>query len=308
MPYKQGNNNDKVSLTSSYDWNEVEAPWRELIESTGKTEFICIQDEQNLDIFSKNNLRSSYKEDNKKSKAGSSRRKGSTSNQKTDHQQHPNSEVEKQDFFLKENYGLFRYLIVPDGNCLYRAVAQALCNNQHQHMELRKEIVQYMKQNLKKFKALIEENHTDYFKEALKENTWGGYLEILAVTALYDINVIIVLGGSEENPDVSLTCHHLSGEIEPKETIWLAWLSKGHYDLIVDYKPSNSDYKKWESDRQEQFNADQKLAKELSQLDLNQDYQDNQPTASDQSECQDDHQLALALQEEYDYADDDHHY
>ncbi len=42
--------------------------------------------------------------------------------------------------------------------------------------------------------ALIEGNHTAYFKEALKENTWGGYLEILAVTALYDINVIIVLG------------------------------------------------------------------------------------------------------------------
>lgn len=303
MPYKQGNNNDKVSLTSSYDWNEVEAPWRELIESTGKTEFICIQDEQNSDLFSKNNLRSSVKEDIKRSKAGSSRGKGTTPKQKTDDQQHFNSEVEKQDFFLKKNYGLFRYLIIPDGNCLYRSVAQALCNDQHQHMQLRREIVLYMKQNLNKFKALIEGNHSDYFKQALKENTWGGYLEILAVTALYDINVIIVLGGSEENSDVSLTCHHLSGEIEPKETIWLAWLSKGHYDLIVDYKPSNNEYKKWEGDQHEQLKADQKLAKELSQLDMNQDYQDNQTTASNLNECQDDHQLALALQEEYDYAD-----
>ena len=41
----------------------------------------------------------------------------------------------------------FSFLIIPDGNCMYRALAQALAHDQNQHPVLRKEVVGYIKEN-----------------------------------------------------------------------------------------------------------------------------------------------------------------
>ena len=40
-----------------------------------------------------------------------------------------------------------RFLIIPDGNCMYRALAQALAHDQNQHSVLRKEVVNFIKEN-----------------------------------------------------------------------------------------------------------------------------------------------------------------
>jgi len=41
---------------------------------------------------------------------------------------------------------------------------------------------------------VIEGDPDMFLKEASKENVWGSYTEILAITQLFDINVVIITG------------------------------------------------------------------------------------------------------------------
>jgi len=207
-------------------------------------------------------------------------------------------EMMNQDLHLRTNYGLHRYRIIPDGNCLYRSMAQALCNNQEQHMQLRKEVVRFLRKNLNRFKTYIEGDPAAYLRETSQENEWGGYLEILAFTELFDMNIIIVLGGCTDNKKVQVTCHHFSGDVTPKETVWLSWLSNGHYDLIVDYKPTNAEYHEWRNQKQNSNRIDEELAKQLEEEENNKNY----PSTSSHH-YDEDRELAIALQQQFDNDD-----
>nr|CAB3264601.1 OTU domain-containing protein 5 [Phallusia mammillata] len=176
-------------------------------------------------------------------------------------------EINAQDDFLWKNHGLQRFLIVPDGNCLYRAVAQALVHDQSKHMVLRREVVQHIQNNIDDFKDIIEGDAWEFLKAASRDSTWASYTEILAITQMLDINITIVTGGTSDNDKVHVTLHHFhpaGGKITPKDTVWLSWLSNGHYDLIVDHKMENIHYDEWVKETTQRMKQDEKLAQHIA--------------------------------------------
>ena len=46
-----------------------------------------------------------------------------------------------------------RFKIIPDGNCMYRALAQGLAHDHNQHLVLRNEVVNYIKNNQKEYEV-----------------------------------------------------------------------------------------------------------------------------------------------------------
>ena len=44
------------------------------------------------------------------------------------------------------------------------------------------------------YQPIIEGSLSEFVKQALKPNTWGSYVELLAATKLLSINIVIVTG------------------------------------------------------------------------------------------------------------------
>lgn len=68
-----------------------------------------------------------------------------------------------------------------------------------------------------------------------------------------------------------VTCHHFEPEgktLVPRDTLWLSWLSSGHYDIILSEKVDNPEYLEWEKCKNTQIESDQKLAIRLSQKNM----------------------------------------
>lgn len=274
--------------------NYSSAPWEDLMHSTGRSWLVSDENKCNSELFKYSSpIQSSlptYEESNKQQKE-----KGKLSRELS----LASKEVLHQNQFLESNYGLHRFQIIPDGNCLYRSISQALGHKQSYHMEIRRDIVNHMMKYWNRFDKLIEGDTAEYLSTALQENTWGGYLEILAITELYDVNVIIVLGGSADNREVSLTCHHFSGKKTPRETIWLSWLSKGHYDLIEDRVNDNEEYEKWLATNSNETESDAEFARRLANEE-----EITRPNSStrlaDKKQHDRDYEMALSLQKQFD--------
>ena len=82
--------------------------------------------------------------------------------------------------------------------------------------------------------------------------------------------VLCITGGCPSNPEVSVTCHHYDPDndsITPKDTVWLSWLSNGHYDVILDSVVKNVHYDEWLAEKCRQEERDAELAERLSQND-----------------------------------------
>ena len=91
----------------------------------------------------------------------------------------------------------------------------------------------------------------------------------MALQSLNDLCHVFT-GGCPSNPDVNVTCHHYNPDdnsITPKDTVWLSWLSNGHYDVIVDRKMKNRDYERWLSEKNHQVTSDARLAEALAHED-----------------------------------------
>ncbi|XP_076814492.1 uncharacterized protein LOC143460759 [Clavelina lepadiformis] len=223
------------------------------------------------------------------------------------------SEIEIQNDYLEEKYGLYRFQIIQDGNCLYRALAQALIHDQSKHLIVRKEVVQFISENRKDFENIVEGDFDIFLNEAIQDGVWASYIEILALTWLLDINVIIVTGGFSSDPKVHITCHHFDPHNEklmPKDTVWLSWLSSGHYDVILKKKMKNRIFDEWAAAKKNRMKSDEELAKQLAQDEK--EYWDNGSRPEDKAngpcvKCekqnpvnkQDDVETMLAQDEEY---------
>ncbi|CAG04295.1 unnamed protein product, partial [Tetraodon nigroviridis] len=148
------------------------------------------------------------------------------------------AEVEKQNQYLQERHK-YRYHIIPDGNCLYRAVCKATYGDQARHGELREETVHHIADHLDQFNPILE----------------GDMLN----TTIY-----LTTGGSLESPTVSTMGHYLGQDDPSRPAIWLSWLSNGHYDVLLDKSLPNPEYEDWCRHSQMQKRRDEELAKSMA--------------------------------------------
>ncbi|KAJ7322245.1 hypothetical protein JRQ81_018532 [Phrynocephalus forsythii] len=173
------------------------------------------------------------------------------------------AEVEKQDKYLRHK-GRFRFHIIPDGNCLYRAVCKAVNGDQRLHGELREQTVHYIADHLDHFGPLIEGDVGEFLINAAQDGAWAGYPELLAMGQMLDVNIHLTTGGRPESPTVSTMTHYLGPEDPSRRSIWLSWLSNGHYDAVLDRQCPNPEYEEWCRQTQVQRRRDEELAKSMA--------------------------------------------
>ncbi|XP_028288695.1 OTU domain-containing protein 1 [Parambassis ranga] len=173
------------------------------------------------------------------------------------------AEVEKQNKYLQERYK-YRYHIIPDGNCLYRAVCKATYGDQARHGELRELTVHHIADHLDEFNPIIEGDVGEFLINAAQDGAWAGYPELLAMSQMLNVNIHLTTGGSLESPTVSTMVHYLGEEDASKPAIWLSWLSNGHYDVLLDRCLPNPEYEDWCRHSQMQRKRDEELAKSMA--------------------------------------------
>lgn len=173
------------------------------------------------------------------------------------------AEVEKQNKYLKESKK-YRFHIIPDGNCLYRAVSKATYGEQSMHSELRECTVHHIADHLDEFSPIIEGDVGEFLINAAQDGVWAGYPELLAMSQMLNVNIYLTTGGSTASPTVSTMMHYLGEEDLTKPAIWLSWLCTGHYDVLLDCCLPNPEYDNWYLHTQVQRKCDEELAKSMA--------------------------------------------
>ncbi|XP_066137059.1 OTU domain-containing protein 1 [Saccopteryx bilineata] len=173
------------------------------------------------------------------------------------------AEVERQDKYLRQR-NKYRFHIIPDGNCLYRAVSKTVYGDQSLHQELREQTVHYIADHLDHFSPLIEGDVGEFIIAAAQDGAWAGYPELLAMGQMLNVNIHLTTGGRLESPTVSTMIHYLGPEDSLRPSIWLSWLSNGHYDAVFDHSYPNPEYDNWCKQTQVQRKRDEELAKSMA--------------------------------------------
>ncbi|XP_030055164.1 OTU domain-containing protein 1 [Microcaecilia unicolor] len=173
------------------------------------------------------------------------------------------AEVEKQDKYLRER-DKYRFHIIPDGNCLYRAVSKAVYGDQARHKELRECTVFHIADHLDEFSPIIEGDVGEFLINAAQDGAWAGYPEMLAMSQMLNVSIHLTTGGRPECPTVSTMIHYLGPEDLSRASIWLSWLSNGHYDAVFDQQMLNPEYDNWCKQTQVQRKKDEELAKSMA--------------------------------------------
>lgn len=173
------------------------------------------------------------------------------------------AEVEKQNKYLHDRQK-YRFHIIPDGNCLYRAISKAAYGDQSMHKELREQTMHHIADHLEEFNPIIEGDVGEFLINAAQDGAWAGYPELLAMSQMLNVNIYLTTGGSVESPTVSTMVHYLGEEDSSKPAIWLSWLSNGHYDVLLDSCQPNPEYDDWCRHTQVQRKRDEELAKSMA--------------------------------------------
>uniref|UniRef100_A0A8B9GUI4 OTU domain-containing protein 1 n=1 Tax=Astyanax mexicanus TaxID=7994 RepID=A0A8B9GUI4_ASTMX len=173
------------------------------------------------------------------------------------------AEVDKQNKYLQDKRR-YRFHIIPDGNCLYRAVSKAVYGDQSMHKDLREQTLYHIADHLDEFSPIIEGDVGEFLINAAQDGAWAGYPELLAMTQMLNVNIYLTTGGSLESPTVSTMTHYLGEEDLSKPAIWLSWLSNGHYDVLLDQCQPNPEYDDWYRHTQVQRKRDEELAKSMA--------------------------------------------
>ncbi|XP_026056902.1 OTU domain-containing protein 1-like [Carassius auratus] len=173
------------------------------------------------------------------------------------------AEVERQNKYLHDRKK-YRFHIIPDGNCLYRAVSKAAYGDQSMHKELREQTMHHIADHLEEFNPIIEGDVGEFLINAAQDGTWAGYPELLAMSQMLNVNIYLTTGGSMESPTVSTMVHYLGEEDLSKPAVWLSWLSNGHYDVLLDSCQPNPEYDDWCRHTQVQRKRDEELAKSMA--------------------------------------------
>ena len=138
-----------------------------------------------------------------------------------------------QDSYLSSR-SLHRARIPRDGNCLFRAFAQAIFADQGQQNEMRLQVVNHIEKNWNAgYVSVGDTDQSTYLSAMRKDATYGGEPEINALCEVYNVTADLYLGGLHYPVQV-----RRYGKSD-KASIKLVYISdgnidSGHYDVAVD--------------------------------------------------------------------------
>ncbi|KAN0035668.1 hypothetical protein ACTA71_004952 [Dictyostelium dimigraforme] len=122
---------------------------------------------------------------------------------------------------------LSRKEIPKDGSCLFRCVSESIFGTQNYHSRVRMQCIKYLELNRDLFEpfACVHNPWEKYIFEMKKDGTWGGEVELQAISLIYEVNFIIYIGNGTTNVNNGF-----------KKDIQLAYCHGEHYDLVINSK------------------------------------------------------------------------
>ena len=154
--------------------------------------------------------------------------------------------------------------IPKDGACLFRAISEQILFTQEKHSFVRNECVKYLHENEESFSPFVcaedGADYATYLFELSQPFTWGGQLELQALSLMYQRNFLIYsshttpnllyipnlkkeeeeLIDEENNRKYNVNISSFSIENGFEKTIMLLFSNGNHYDCLY----SNSDFEK----------------------------------------------------------------
>ncbi|CAD7927074.1 unnamed protein product [Amoebophrya sp. A120] len=90
-------------------------------------------------------------------------------------------------------FGLRINTMQADGACLFRSFAEQMFEDCDRHQEVRDRCVDFLSQNRPEFEPFLAEDepYEVYLKQMRHPQTWGGDMEIQALSKLYEVNVAV---------------------------------------------------------------------------------------------------------------------
>ena len=126
------------------------------------------------------------------------------------------------------NYGLKPFDVGGEGDCFYRALADQINGDPATHLDFRKRIISWLKENCLQILPWFnndEKKFNRYLKRISKPGIWcGGEFEIMAAAILYNVNIVLIsiVDGSERKTIIS-------GGDDIKNTIYLVHIIDEHF-------------------------------------------------------------------------------
>ena len=115
------------------------------------------------------------------------------------------SEIEKGDKLLESKSQKDKIQILStsndkgDGNCLFCSLSLAIFKTEEKHAEIKKQIVERLKNQKNKFKPyIVAEQYDKYLEVMSKDGEWGTQAEIFVASDLFDIYVYTKYGTGHE--------------------------------------------------------------------------------------------------------------
>ena len=127
---------------------------------------------------------------------------------------------------LHDQNGLVIHRVLGDGNCLFRSIAHQLFGSDTEYMEVRADIISYMKARRDHFGLFIEDDEPfdDYITRMSDNGEWGGNQEIFAASQCFCINICIY----QEDHPMWLTM----SEVTTERRIHISYHGECHYNSL----------------------------------------------------------------------------
>ena len=141
--------------------------------------------------------------------------------------------------------------VLPDGNCLFRALSQQLSGFEELHQNLRELLVKFILCNLDSFRCRVTSGTIESHLESMQRNArWGTQVEIQAAASLFQVPIYVATNSLIQgvykwtvfNPQDKSSLngpeniHTLLPSLTIKPHLELCHISNTHYDSIIPTK------------------------------------------------------------------------
>ena len=119
------------------------------------------------------------------------------------------------------------HIIQGDGNWLFRALSFATFRDDEYHFTIRETILDYIQKNLVRFKEFIEGDGNDYIQRMRNNSTWGGNIEIVAFSEIFDVSINIFDQITVFDP------HYQVKWASTEDRINIIFRNNDHYNVLI---------------------------------------------------------------------------
>lgn len=129
---------------------------------------------------------------------------------------------------LKEKKGFIIKIMVPDGACLFRSVADQVYGDQDWHAIVRGHCMDYMTKNADYFSQFVTEDFATYIARKRLDSCHGNHVEMQALSEMYNRNIEVFTYSTEP-----INTFHTLNKTD-NDPIRVSYHRNVHYNSVVD--------------------------------------------------------------------------